>query len=256
MTYQDAMRKVMALLRLADAERNPNAEQAAAAAAKAQELIDRYKLDVASADYDSQQEMRDQEDVQAFDDDPLGEAKGTYHMRWSGQLAMTICMMNQCMVYRSMTGTITCVWQIIGRPSDVSAVRYLFSYFQREVNRLADAACVGHSRAYWGQFCCGVVDTIRRKLHASQKQTFAAKRAEVATNSMALVRVDQALAKLDKRTKDVEEFAKKKLKLRDGRAANFKKATGGRERGQLEGEKVRIPGARAALGSGQRQIAE
>ena len=64
MTLEEAMRKAMACLRLA--ERGGTPEESALAAAKAQEIITRYGLDVSSADYEQGQKEKDEEPIKDF----------------------------------------------------------------------------------------------------------------------------------------------------------------------------------------------
>ena len=76
MNHDEALRKVRALLNLADQKRGGTPEEAALAAAKAQEIMTKFGIDVGAADYDSEQKKLDAEPIRDFGyGDPLDEAK-------------------------------------------------------------------------------------------------------------------------------------------------------------------------------------
>src|SRR5215472_13049576 len=102
MTHEEAIRKAMACLKLAQSS-NPN--EAALAAAKAQEIIERYKLDVTGLDYDSEQVKKDDsEPVKDFGfSDPLENTD--YGSRiWSLRLASVVSRVNQTRIVYNDTG--------------------------------------------------------------------------------------------------------------------------------------------------------
>lgn len=244
----------MACLRLANSS---NQHEAALAASRAQEIIDRYKLDISDLDYDTQSTKDDAEPVQDFGyEDPLDHVKyGWYRETWCIRLASVISRSNQCrIVYRRQPDKSRKI-RIFGRPSDVSTVRYLYGFFRAQVEALAKTNCAGHSSAYFGQFCTGVIDTLTVKLTASREELFKSKRDEYANNPMALVKVNGAIAKMDKKAADVEAFMDQAVgKMRPGRGGFTRTYTGGREQGQEAGKSLRMTGAKASLGAGRREI--
>jgi hypothetical protein len=247
MTQQEALRKALACLKLA--ERGGTPEESSVAAAKAQALIDAYKLDVTGLDYNENVKEQDNEQVKNFDSsDPVDEVRN-WKFRWATTLASTVARNNQCRIYRS-PGQLRSRICIVGRPSDVQTARYIYGWLKNEVERLVKENCTGNSGTYIRHYCLGVVDTICERLHKMQQETFAAKKAEVANNSTALVLVKDSLVRLEKRANDVAQFMKTQMKLRSSRSSASQRVfSGGREAGQRDGHSVRM-GAHGAVGRG------
>jgi hypothetical protein len=233
--------KVRKLLRLAE---SPNANEAAAAAAKAQELIDQHNLSAALLALDAGAAEPDEE-IEDFthkgaplDDQPI------LH-RWRSYLASTIARANSCRIYMR-GGEIA----LVGRPSDAETVRYLFGYLAREVDRLCDQDGKGCGRTWRNNYRLGVVDTIARKLR-EQRDKFEAEQRKLAaaSGSTALVRVNQALVRVEQRGGDVERWMKKNLKLyaRSGSSVRFNSSA--REAGRAAGRSIAINRSRGALGA-------
>jgi hypothetical protein len=249
MTQDEAIRKVLGCLRLA---KSTNQAEAALAAAKAQEIIDRYKLDVNSLDYDSQSKARDDEKIMDFGADPLADMGKTSSMqRWKLILASSLARNNQCKVYTTWGADGNRKVAIIGRPSDVSTVRYLHALLVGEVQRLQKENCAGFSQTYRYQYADGVVDTIRQRLAQQHEATIKTVQEEQAGNSMALVRVQQSLAKQQEREQQVAKWVEENMNLRKGRGTQGPKNwTGGREAGRRDGQQVRMGSAKASVGRG------
>lgn len=96
--------------------------------------------------------------------------------------------------------------KVIGRPSDVEVTRYLYSFFQRQVDALMAQHCKGQSSTYKGEFCIGCIQTLDDKLVEQEKSTVAEVKVKHAGNEMALVRVDGAVARIERRKQDVADF--------------------------------------------------
>ena len=247
MTQDEAIRKAMGCLRLA---KSSNQAEAALAAAKAQEIIDKYKLDVTGLDYDKQEDARDKEQIKDFGNDPLADVDRSI-TKWKAVLASAIARQNQCKIYLSHFGDRQKRVNIIGRPSDVATVRYLFGFLQNEVIRLRDENTVGQSATFKYQYCDGVVDTIQTKLHEQHMETVKAAKAEHASNSLALVRVNTALAKQEQRAAQVEKWVEDNMRLKAGtRSAGPRNWSGGREAGRRDGHNVRFGQAKGSVGRG------
>ena len=253
MNQEEAMRKAIACLKLA---KSSNANEAALAAAKAQEIIDRYGLQVTDDDFDNQEDRKDQEPIMDFGDDPLDQC-GKHDAFWCVRLISVVCHFNGCRWYYVGGGDLGKVLKVIGRPSDVATVRYLYGLLKGEVKRLQSENCVGRSGAYRYQYGLGVADTIYRRMHEQRQATVAAVKTENASNPFALVRVNTALAKQEWRMQAVDRVVKEK-KMKSGRGSgNTQSYTGfvARSRGRIDGEGVRMGGsAKAGLGSGRGQI--
>jgi hypothetical protein len=243
MNYEQALRKAISCLKLSQ---SPNKNEAALAASKAQEIIDRYNLCVD----DIQQGNQPKEVEEAIKDygweDPVHEVCQV-DTRWTLRLASTIANLNACRIYYHTKMSGSAVVKIIGRPSDVSAVRYIFGWLEREVRRITKQECQGHSRRYQIDFRTGVVDTIAVKLNEQRKETFATVQKE-AVNPMALVRIQTSIAKVEQKGLAVEAWMKQNLKLK---TPTFRRRTdlSARRHGQLAGEQVRFTKAKASLNS-------
>ena len=197
MTNQEATIKAVKLLRLAQ---SANEHEAALAMSRAQELIDRHKLTNLSLDMDTE---NPEEDILNFPQDPLE----SNYASWKGRLAMGLSRNNQCKVYTS-SGKII----IIGRPSDATAVRYLYAWMIREIARIAEKTCAGCGRVFWNNFRTGMVETVVRRLDEQRKATFAAVQREAVepgSGTMELMQVNTAIAKMDARLASVEAWSKK-----------------------------------------------
>lgn len=253
MQYEEAMRKALACLKLA--ERGGTPAESAAAAAKAQEIIDRYGLDVSSADYDAQDAAKDKEEIKDFRDDPM-DVTNKLDGWWAMKLNSYICRLNGCRPYIHNLGDAGRRLYVIGRPSDVQTVRYLYSYLKNEVKRLQSLNCKGNSSTYRYQYGLGVVDTIATKLHEQHQVTQAAVKQEHASNSMALVKVNNAIAKIEARSAAVDKWVEDNMDLRKGRSSGNTGVggLGARFAGQRDGQSIRIGQASGALGSGRKAL--
>lgn len=251
MTQEDAIRKAMACLRLA---KSSNQAEAALAASKAQEIIDRFKLDVNALDYDANVVKESNEPIQDFGGDPLEHADNVTR-RWSMYLGSAVARANGCsLLYTDLRNKQGFVLTLVGRPSDVSTVRYIYSYLKSEVLRLKVDNTKGNSAVYKDQYCKGVVDTICQRLRAQRQETQAAVKAENANNPLALVRVNSAIARLEKHDQSIAKFIEDKYKKlgkgRSGGGASSPDAMSARAHGQRDGKNVRFTSAKAGLGRG------
>lgn len=245
-TLAAAMRKAAALLRLAQSD---NPHEAALAAARAQEIIDRYKLNIASATTDNAAAVESSEPVQNFDRDPL--AQDATVQRWKCYLAMGIAKGNQCMVYTC--GTAIC---LIGRASDVATVRYFFTYLVGEIERLAEKHCRGCGRTYWNNFRIGAAETVTQRLEESRAQTIENVKAEALANGgeSALVVVNNSLALMKKKAHEVDLWAASNMKLRNRSAGKTRHHESARDAGRRAGRSIPLGANSGALGSGARAI--
>jgi hypothetical protein len=246
MTHEEAMAKAVKLMRLATSS-NPN--EAALAASRAQEIIDRYKLGALALDYDG---AAAQEPIRDFGFDPL-DADERKHASWRSRLASCVAKSNQCKVYlKGYGGGIA----VVGRPSDVSAVRYLFAWLKREVEALAKRDCAGCGKVYANNYRAGVVETVGKRLAEQRKGTQAAVVAEASAegNPLALVRVQSAVARVERQLAEVEDWSKKNLRLRTT-CSSARHDPSAREAGRQAGHEVRIRPSAGSLTSGARQLA-
>lgn len=240
MTYDQALQKAIKCLELS---KSPNQHEAALAASRAQEIIDRYNLCVEDIEQ-GKDPKGDDENIADFGNDPLHEVCQV-DTRWTIRLASTISRLNGCRIYYSTKMSGSAILKLVGRPSDVQAVRYLFAWLEKEVRRITRQECRGSIRRYQIDFRAGVVDTIQHKLEAQRKETFDAVQKE-ARNPFALVLVKNSIARIEKKGVAVDLWLKENMKLRDAKfraQANWS----ARVHGQEAGNDVRFTKAVADL---------
>lgn len=247
MTYDEALEKAAKLLRLAQSS---NPHEAALAASRAQDLMQRFQIDNALAELAATGNGvgQPQEEVKDFGFDPLDKA-GRLE-RWKGQLGLGLAKLHGCSCYRS-GGDL----KLIGRASDVSTVRYMFSWLNREIKRLAAEDCRGCGITYAKDFKLGAVETIvarlREQAGLTRKAAVAEAQSQVESgNALALVRMSQALERVEKRLADAEAYGKEKLHLRAGRSSRSNYSPTGREAGRQAGHRVSLGQSVGSLGRG------
>lgn len=201
MNINEAREKVAKLLRLSKSE-NPN--EAALAASRAQEIMDRFKIESMSLEYEQTGAIKNDEPINIFEHDPLDPGTGKRSV-WKGRLAVVISRLNQCKVYTN-GGAIV----IVGRPSDVSTVRYLYAWMVREITRITDRDCAGCGRTYYNNFRNGAVDTISAKMNEASKATVKTVKLE-AVSQHALMVVETSIAMREQQLAEVEFFTAAKV---------------------------------------------
>lgn len=263
---QTAIRQVQKLLKLAN-HANTNAEESAAAAARAQDIMTRFKISnmVAISDdsTESKEEIINFGALGAHLTDE-GEKKIS---RWKSWLAMILADSNGCKIYqgrkthqRMSNGypvhSTTMTLEIIGRSSDVDIVRYLFSYLSNEVDRLTKSHGKGCGRVWCNNFRLGVVEAIKTKLVTQAEETKSAIRreAQVAMSSVALVRVDNALARIELEKQELDAWVHQNMRLGKGSAGTYRSDAGAREAGRQAGSKLSLNSSRGGLASGNKAL--
>lgn len=244
MMTHDVVDKVRKLLRLSTSS---NAHEAALAAAKAQELIDRHQLAQVTLELETPTSVAALEPIQNFHDAPLD--RPTRLDQWRGRLASCLARANACRIYffgpRIM---------LIGRASDAETVRYLYAWLVQEVDRLAEADGAGKGRTWRNNFRHGVVDGINAQLKR-QRQTFAeTMRHEASGNAHALVRVNQALARMNDRQCEVDAWMREHLNLAARRSSPINYDAAARDAGRQAGASIAIGKARRGLSSGTKRL--
>lgn len=239
MTQEDVLRKVQALLKLGESD-NPN--ESAAAIAMAQRLMDEHAISEAMLSAEGGQSDEPDEEVQDWAD-PIGKAGAS----WRGQLSMALATPNGCLSYRRGKGL-----HIIGRASGASQVRYLFSYCEREIDRLA-ARNGGNGRTWLNNFRHGCVDAIRDAIQREQRALRDKLRADAA-GTMALVPLQNAIARVDGYKREAELFGRVNLRLRSGGQSSYRGDQGARQSGRQAGAGIYPGGDSRQVGAGRRAI--
>lgn len=239
--------KVQKLLRLS-ASNNPN--EAALAAAKAQELIDRYQLTQAMLAIESGEARRglDDEPIMNFADAPLDSPRQLD--RWRVTLAMILARRNACKIWSRGPHLM-----IVGRPSDAETVRYLYGWLSGEVERLTETRGAGKGRTWRNNFRLGVIDAIARKLKEQERSLARTMRAESRHNPQALMRLNQALSIMTERRMDVERWTRENMKLyagSGGGGATYDQSA--RRAGRRAGDSINLAHTGRAIVSGARAL--
>jgi hypothetical protein len=238
----DRVRKLLEL------SKSSNVNESAAAFAQAQKLMSRHNI--SSLMLETPGEV----------DEPVGHellyADGRLAM-WMGSLAVGMCGVNQCSPYRA--GGSNQLW-IVGRTSDAQTVRYLYSYVVNEIKRLCqrESDLRGNPGVQWrNDFCIGAANVVVERLKEAARQARAEMRQEADAsdtlgNGVALVRVNSALARIDERRAEVDQWLKKNLKLKKSHYYRYGHNADGRMAGRRAGERIDLNGASKGLGSGSR----
>jgi len=249
----EAVRKAAALLRLA--ARPGTAGEAAAAAAKAQDMLDRWNLTEAAvtlAGHDEQQPEapRDYYDV------PEGWLDSTPRaIPWRSILCRALCALHGCYYFQAWRGKGSSL-EIVGPPAGVESVRYVYAWLVREVDRLTDQHGAGLGRVWRREFAEGAAHEIGRRLKEQRAETAREVRAEYVANPCALVRVDSALARIGQDAEASRMLATRVHNLRTRAGSSNRQHNGtAREAGRQAGARVNLkpsrgslPGSQGALG--------
>jgi len=249
--------KVKKLLRLAE---SADVNEAAAAAGAAQRLMEEHRIDQAMIDVseDAGDGVEDEE-IHNSGDEPLEESGRLAN--WKTQLAVAIAGLNGCRVYLGRgysTGTRQTTLCLVGRPSDVASVRYLFSYLTGEIERLCKRNGRGLGRTWANSFRMGAVHTVRKRLReANRKARDDARLKLKGKGTTALVKLDRALARVDEQAKAVEAWMKKNMSLGSARSSHSRRDWDAYAAGKRAGDSINLSGpsgsrggSRGALGSG------
>jgi Protein of unknown function (DUF2786) len=245
MDSQTVLDKVRKLLKLAS--NNPSQQEAEAAAGKAQELIAQYQLSEALLSLDSTPEQADTEAIVDFGKmgaalDPESRA------RWRGVLSVYVADVNACKMYKNRDGL-----HIVGRPSDVDTVRYLYAYLVAQVDGLARHHGRGCGVTWQNNFRLGVVETLGVRLKAAKRKV--EDEARAGATGTALVRVDQALARIERRMQRTEAaMAEYHPKLRKASYSGVTYNPTARAQGRIAGESINLSRASRNLGAGRRDL--
>jgi hypothetical protein len=239
MTLQEAQDKIRKLLRLSE---SANVHEAALAAARAQEIMTRYQISSVPVETEA---SASNEPIRDFCDDPL--ESNNSRVTWKSRLACAIARENACKGY-TCGGDIN----IVGRPSDVSTVRYLYGFLVREVDRITRRECVGNGRTYANNFRIGCVETVSSKLQEQRGQTVAAVKAE-AVSPHALMIVENALAAREQYAKDVSTWVSQNLRLRSV-SSNARQDYSARDHGRHAANEINIGRASAAIGGANARL--
>jgi len=200
MESEQILARVRKLLALAA---SPNAHEAAAAAARAQALIDEHRL----------QQWLSAEQAADTDPDPIADARdrplevGRRIRTWKVVLAVTLADANGCVAYTLARGLEDAI-VLVGRQRDRAVVEALWAWLVQRIEWLSATHGAGQSRKWHDAFRVGVVDAVAERLHAQHDLQ------QAGLSAAALVVVGPRLAA---HTAALERFVADHLRLGKGR---------------------------------------
>jgi hypothetical protein len=242
MTTQEAIEKCRKLLKLANCT-GATPEEAARAAEMAAAIMARHELDTAAASLAEPEQPR--EEVKDFGADPVDN---NGRDRWRGWLLLKIAHLHGCHCYRN-GGRLA----LIGRPSDVATVRYLYSWISAQIIEISGRATVGNGRTYANNFRIGMVETIARRMETAKREAEDKFRTDTATAATggAIVLASNAIALRAQHLSDAISYGRQKLHLRSsGGGGRFTHDGAAREQGRAAGNRVNLGGNRASMTGG------
>ena len=243
---QDVARKIKALLAKEGAAGTTPAE-VAVSIALAMRLMEREGITRAMLEMEG---VSTDEPVELADifDAPLDGELGKSLITWKLRLGSVLAHSRGC--YNWVRGGAI---QLAGRPSDVDAVRYLYAYCAKEISRIAKAHGRGNGKTWNNNFKLGCVDAISQAIENEKHAERAQQREAAAKTAGALVLVNNAIAKIDKRVSEAKAVAETKLKFGKGRPGHsYAGDQGARAAGRAAGSSI-YPSKRPAIG-GTRMI--
>jgi hypothetical protein len=189
--------KVQKLISLS---KSSNINEAAAAAAAANKLIDQYRL--SEADLNSETEL----------DDPLIEDSGFVYetkkiIGWKSNLAINLASHYGCAIMNSTfypSGRKVSRYKLFGKKSDIEITRYMFSWLTNECIRLCQKEAHGRGKIFAQSYCQGFVAGIKSQLETSR-------------NAVKKEATSSAIIKIDSREKESLNFRNKLYSLKAGK---------------------------------------
>jgi len=195
----DRVRKLLALAS------SPNVHEAAAAAAQAQALVERYRLEALLA--------AEAVEAAAAAVDPVTDGReapleaGRRPRKWKSALAAGLAAANGCVAYVAKLGREQALL-IAGRAEDRAAVIELWSWLVRRIEWLSATHGAGQAREWHEAFRIGAAEAVSERLQAAVVAT------QVAIGAASLARIEPTRAA---RAAAVETFTRERLKLKAGR---------------------------------------
>lgn len=189
MTKETIISKVKKLL--AKSRRTTFPKESAAFLGKAQSMMLQHKIDEAELDI-SDDESPEKDELQLNEEDLNKKQLAT----WKAMLSQTLSKHNGCYVYQE-GGRIV----ITGKKSDVDAVRYLYQYCIRQIDKLTKLDCSGTGKTYSNNFRIGCVYAIRNSIEREME----IKKQEYANNERALTVINASAIDVAKAREEAEK---------------------------------------------------
>lgn len=227
------------LAKLLEMSKSGNENEAALAAERAAELMVKHQLEIA----DVEMRLKGKEarvEVTTARIDGGDDAPPSRIENWHKNLLSSVVDLHGGRAFFRGRGKYA-TFSMIGPKDAVATARYMYSFLERQINRLSRAATRerGESNAWRRSYAIGMVVRVSERLRAG-------KRAAMATATT------QALVLVDKTAIAVQaEWDKRKF--RDGRSGPRKRPDAG-QYGYADGDRVDIGSATGALGEGQKKL--
>lgn len=225
MRHDQALDRVRKLLALAT---SPNVHEAASAAAQAQALIARHRLE----------DLLAAEGSVAHDPDPIVDARDTpldvarRQRPWKVALAAALAEANGCLVYTLETADGEAL-VLVGRGRDRAAVGALWPWLVKQIEWLSATQGMGRARRWHEAFRVGAVDAIAARLRATVSDAREAAEGAEGPGLAVVARV------LEAERAALERYASEHLRLRPGRGLRVDAAAW--RRGHAAGGTVKLP---------------
>lgn len=241
-TREEITEKIKKLLTLAESS---NVHEASLAAARAQELMDRYEIELSSLNPVSPQSEPIEQHSDFF---MAGRIEN-----WRGMLLNSLCDANTCKVWKRRMKYENTLLVVAGTKTNVQTVRYMFNALSRVVEQLS-LQHRGGGKSFIASFKVGAATAICHKIYASKEATRKAMYQEASTQgAQALMRIDGALAVIKEREKELQKFLDGiGLNIGKGKSMPIRNRNGFAS-GMQAGEKVDIGGSKG-LTSGAKRL--
>ena len=232
--------KIKKLLNLS---KSANEHEAANAAAVAASLMAQHQISVAS--------LGEEEDAAAISVGTFKiDASGHRKVTWKGRLAFGVASSFGCQYYWSGAHP-----TMVGRSSDVDAVKYIYMYLVREVNRLAEESWEAYrfndfesARAYKTSFRTGASMIVQQRLQESRKENLAKEKVDAGLLKM------NAIVKVEGDDRAIKEFYKDLSKnFRPFKASNTVGSITGLNAGKNAGKGINL-GGNKGIGGGSKGL--
>jgi len=202
MDKNKAVEKIKKLLELADTKRNTNLEEAAVAAAKAQSLMEKYRIEKALLDKDSSSKVNWKK---------LAD-KGRPE-NWKNFLAGSLARHNGCFVVRSQNYESDGQIQIVGESQDIDMLQNIYSYIVFELNKLCIKELLVYKtkfgfypgKNYSKSFYLGGISVIDERLQQA-KEAARAEELKKADSVKDKINIENALSIIDNKSDKAKEW--------------------------------------------------
>lgn len=251
MTRADAVRKVAALFRLAERPGTP--EEGAAAVAAATALMEKYEVEQAALALDGEAFEPD-EDLMDFTDmgDGQLDIMGRRLSWWRSRLASALARANGAYTFTAHRRAGRSI-EIVGKPSAVEVVRYMYAWLSRELQRLCAEQGKGMGQVWRREFMDGAVAELSTRLWMEHQRTVANLRASAANNPHALTVINRAVAKVAGQHDIVKSYATEKHKLKSFNRGRNSSDLSAREQGAAAAAGIDL-GRKNGIGTGPRRM--